>query len=214
MSSDDLTKLLGIRFERDGEGRFIAWSNLPAQISGETAHPARWQMIAIAHACAQYGAEKLSQPGKTTQMGASSSRFFSDGKGTRLMAVAEVLYRDAQKSSWRTSLYRLGDKERQTADKLVAEFNSDFVEIDLPVDSVQLAKAPKVVSEKASLTPFAETQTETVADRRRQQIFVGACEVIARKGFAAASMREIAKAASITIPTMYKYIETKKTSCL
>ncbi|AMO54953.1 hypothetical protein GZ77_25625 [Endozoicomonas montiporae] len=51
---------------------------------------------------------------------------------------------------------------------------------------------------------------ETIADKRRQQIFKGACEVISRKGFGSATMREIAKAADITIPTMYKYIRTKE----
>ena len=209
MSTDDLTKLLGIRFERDGDNRFIAWSNLPAETAVGTIEPARWMMTAIADACSQHGADKLAGKGRSALMCNSTSRFFSNGQGSRFMAVAEKLYQDNDSSSWRTSLYRLGDNERQTPDKLVADFSADFIDIEQQETPVIISEQPKLLS-VAELTPFAESQTETIADRRRQQIFIGACEVIARKGFGAASMREIAKAANITIPTMYKYIETKE----
>ena len=49
-----------------------------------------------------------------------------------------------------------------------------------------------------------------MAEERKRQIFEGACRVIARKGFANASMREIAAAAGMPVPTMYEYIRRKE----
>jgi len=47
-------------------------------------------------------------------------------------------------------------------------------------------------------------------DCRRQDIARAACEVIAEKGFAAATMREIAQAAGMHVPTMYQYVASKE----
>ena len=49
-----------------------------------------------------------------------------------------------------------------------------------------------------------------VAEIRRRQIVDAACEVIARKGFANATIREIAAAAGLHVPTMYQYIDGKE----
>lgn len=50
---------------------------------------------------------------------------------------------------------------------------------------------------------------QTAADKRREQIAAAASEVIARKGFAKATMREIADAACMHVPTMYQYVASK-----
>ena len=44
---------------------------------------------------------------------------------------------------------------------------------------------------------------------RREQIAAAAAEIIARKGFAGASIREIAEAAGMHVPTLYQYIASK-----
>ena len=44
----------------------------------------------------------------------------------------------------------------------------------------------------------------------RRQIFEGACEVISRKGFGDASVREIAKAAGVSVPSLYQYVTNKE----
>ena len=61
----------------------------------------------------------------------------------------------------------------------------------------------------ASMTDTA-AKTGTVVDLRRRQIFEAACDVIARKGFAKATIREIAAAADMPVPTMYQYLERKE----
>ena len=49
-----------------------------------------------------------------------------------------------------------------------------------------------------------------MAEIRRQQIVNAACDIIARKGFANATIREIAAAAGLHVPTMYQYIDSKE----
>lgn len=46
-------------------------------------------------------------------------------------------------------------------------------------------------------------------DKRREAIAIAATEVIARKGFAAATIREIADAAGLHVPTLYQYVTGK-----
>src|SRR5262249_38068026 len=62
----------------------------------------------------------------------------------------------------------------------------------------------------AAEAPPGDAARPRMADTRRDQIFRGAREVMTRKGFAKASVREIAEAAGMPIPTMYKYIRSKE----
>lgn len=50
----------------------------------------------------------------------------------------------------------------------------------------------------------------TLSERRRKQIFEGACEVISKKGYGDASIRAIAQAAELPASTMYEYIDSKE----
>ena len=83
-----------------------------------------------------------------------------------------------------------------------------------------VAKATVVkVAEHASEPPSARKAAGAVASRRkaddpvsdRQELIAeAAVEIIAEKGFAAASMREIAAAAGMHVPTMYQYVKNKE----
>ena len=53
-------------------------------------------------------------------------------------------------------------------------------------------------------------QNKDLIDRRSNQIVQGAIKVFSKKGFHEASVREIAKAAGITMGTMYNYIRKKE----
>jgi uncharacterized protein (TIGR00369 family) len=48
-----------------------------------------------------------------------------------------------------------------------------------------------------------------IARQRRDQIFEAACHVFAEKGFAKATVKEIAEAAGLHVPTMYQYVRSK-----
>lgn len=68
------------------------------------------------------------------------------------------------------------------------------------------------VSVSAGLRPLGSVPEKgaSTAEIRRLQIFNGACEVIARKGYGDASIRDIAKAAKVSVPTVYQYVENKE----
>lgn len=83
-----------------------------------------------------------------------------------------------------------------------------------------VAKATVVkVAEQPDRRPAAQYAGSAAAPGRatgdpvadRQEVIAGAAvEIIAEKGFAAASMREIAAAAGMHVPTMYQYVKSKE----
>jgi AcrR family transcriptional regulator len=52
--------------------------------------------------------------------------------------------------------------------------------------------------------------SKAIVDERWRQILEGASKVITAKGFAKATIREIAAAAEMPVPTMYQYLERKE----
>ncbi|MGI9282980.1 MAG: TetR/AcrR family transcriptional regulator [Endozoicomonas sp.] len=208
--SVDIKQLLGIRLEKGDGVQAVAWSEQSQLAKAGNGEVQRWMLTLLAEACVQNGADRASGKELKAKVIDSSCRFFNEGVGNRFMAVSEPVYKRPDMLAWRTCLYRLTEKERQSPEKMIADFTHTF---ELSIEKVgekktEATKDKPVVAETSS--SFLQSHPETVADRRRQQIFKGACEVIGRKGYGSASMREIAKAADITIPTMYKYIDTKE----
>jgi AcrR family transcriptional regulator/acyl-coenzyme A thioesterase PaaI-like protein len=73
----------------------------------------------------------------------------------------------------------------------------------VPGTAPAVRRPPDVASGREPAPP------PTGAVARRRQIAEAACEVIARKGFAAATIREIAAAAGLHVPTLYQYVASK-----
>ncbi|MBN9010533.1 MAG: helix-turn-helix transcriptional regulator, partial [Rhizobiales bacterium] len=74
----------------------------------------------------------------------------------------------------------------------------------------EAAEAEAMAAEApAPATPAVNGTPTSLAEKRRDQIAAAACGVIARKGFANATMREIADAAGLHVPTMYQYVASK-----
>jgi AcrR family transcriptional regulator len=77
------------------------------------------------------------------------------------------------------------------------------------------AASPPILAQPAApprttRTALSKSFSQPIIDERWRQIFEGACTVIAEKGFAKATIREIAAAAGMPIPTMYQYVERKE----
>ncbi len=63
---------------------------------------------------------------------------------------------------------------------------------------------------RLAVAPAAETETPvTTVASRRERILAAATEVIGRKGFANATIREIADEAGMHVPTLYQYVASK-----
>ncbi len=135
---------------------------------------------------------------------------FGTAGGEALTAVAVPVRGSAQEQTWRCQVFRHARRSRPGSDALAAEITQRFilVEKEEAPENTEALHAHSRDTSKDAADGTANASAD-LADRRRRQIFEGACEVIASKGWANASIRDIVKAAGITIPTMYQYIENK-----
>lgn len=142
----------------------------------------------------------------------TQTRFLATPEAGRLRAVAEPLHQDAGHSLWRATVYqyRDGSAERKIAETSVTYLLGPDTRPEPTAEPRTLTKEEAPVAPVALEDAEAETPESGVAEKRRRQIFQGACEVIAKKGYPNASVREIAAAAGIPIPTMYQYIKSKE----
>lgn len=146
----------------------------------------------VGQAAAEYGAARLA--GAAASAVESSCRFLRPVPGDVLKATARPLRREAGLQVWRASVHRGFAAFRPDASNQAAEVTQSF-----------LTAAPLPTPAAVDLEPAGGT-----ADQRRRQIFSAACEVISRKGYDKASVREIAAAAGLPIPTLYLYVRNKE----
>ena len=97
----------------------------------------------------------------------------------------------------------------------------ETVVVEVPAEHVGpmrviLRRGTQTMAELTAHLPVpAEADTQSVGaapalpHERREQIYSAACDVISRRGLAATSMRDIAKAAGMSVGTMYRYIDNK-----
>ncbi|MFW6028116.1 MAG: hotdog fold thioesterase [bacterium] len=206
-------KLLGITILSSAADRVVT----EMQVSGE--HMTAEDVVnggiimTMADTTAAYGAVLNMPEGCTTATIESKTNFLRKGTGVRLRAEAVPIHVGRTMSVWRTQVLRGGGKP-------IAEITQ--TQIYRPAESKAAAatqrqdrlveRAPGEAS-PANLTVFeggpARTRRGATVEDRKRQIFEAACEVIAHKGFANASIREIALTAQMPVPTMYQYIEGK-----
>jgi len=126
-------------------------------------------------------------------------RAFATCDGDEVSCRLHLLAANGSGRTWRIAFQSAVDAE------LLAEVTAHEPRADSGA-SVAAATTPVVVTERdAPAIPATAT-----ADARWQQIFEAACEVIGRRGYGAASMREIAKTAGLPIATMYQHIGAKE----
>lgn len=201
-------RILGIEFTSASPTHVVA----RARISPE--HLTRPDVVhgglvmTLADCAGAYGAVlNLPGPGKTTATIESKTNFLKRGRGAELLAEAVPIHVGSKLSVWRTSVFRGGREP-------IAEVTQTQIVLDEPAGEHDIlrrqtpASAAKVavLPSKASARNFRKA----VVDERQRQIFDGACRVIAAKGFDKATIREIAAAANMPIPTMYQYVERKE----
>ncbi len=70
------------------------------------------------------------------------------------------------------------------------------------------AAAPVLMAAEARRSAVGRTGGSSL-EKRREQIAAAACDVISRKGFAGATIREIADAAGLHVPTLSRFVSSK-----
>lgn len=210
--------LLGIEFIDVEPDRVVAVMKL------ESCHFTRPDVVhggfimALADAAGAYGAVMNLPDGYTTATVDSSTRFLRKGSGDKLRCVSTPVHVGNTLSVWRNEVYRGKD------DRPIAEVTQS--QLVIPERSTESAATEELRREMMASTThednadsmssaFGRTAkssrfSQSVVDDRRQQIFEGASEVIAEKGFAKATIREISARAGLPVPTMYQYVKRKE----
>jgi uncharacterized protein (TIGR00369 family) len=221
-SGEPLSPEAFMAFHRQGIGRLLNISFLSAepdrvvaQLDVDTAVCTRPDVVhggaimALADCACGYGAVLNLPPGHATATIESKTNFWRKGRGPIVRAESIPLHIGRSMSVWRASIFR-GEAQiaEVTQTQLVFRDRDDNA---APADTAA-APAPAAATKisASTRTALSRTFSQPVVDERWRQIFEGACAVIAEKGFAKASIREIAAAAKMPIPTMYQYVERKE----
>lgn len=216
LHNQGIGKLLGIELTGADRSRVVATMETRAE------HLTRPDVIhggvimALADCAGAYGAVLNLPEGMTTATIESSSNFFRKGSGSTLRAVSTPLHVGSTVSIWRTTVYR-GDDEHiaeVTQTQIVIPERSAEAEATETLKAELLVGSPDQDPDDGD-SAFGRTDisrgfSQRVVDDRRRQIFEGASNVIAEKGFAKATIREIAARSGIPVPTMYQYVKRKE----
>lgn len=137
---------------------------------------------------------------------------FQRGQGGVLFARAEEVFSGNDCATVRAKVFRTADRGTLTSSDCIAEYTvqARFVAGDALEE--EAVSEPVVYSQPRATDEEMKTMSskEQAMEIRRRKIFDGACEVIGREGYAATTIRKVAKAAGVPISTMYQYIDTKE----
>ncbi len=195
-------RMFGIRFLVGEPDRVVAEAPVARALMAREGVVHGGLLMAMADQTSAYGAVLNLPPGCTTATIESKTNFLRAGTGDILRAEARPLHIGRRTSIWRATITRgPGDPIADvTQTQLYFEESAPGTTVAAPVP--EAAPGPKPAHNTAP--------APNIADERRRQIFEGACQVIAHKGFANATIREIAAAAGMPVPTMYQYIKRKE----
>jgi uncharacterized protein (TIGR00369 family) len=206
-------KVLGITFLEADPGRVEVQLQVSDAVCTRPDVVHGGAIMALADCASGYGAILNLPPEHTTATIESKANFWRKGTGPTVRAVSQPLHIGRTMSLWRASVFR-GEKQIAEVTQTQLFFRNEGryaeKEGDGSTDAADRQADQPVVAAQAARTRVSRTFSQPVVDERWRQIFEGACAVISAKGFAKASIREIAAAAQIPISTMYQYVERKE----
>lgn len=180
----------------------------PSQVQGETKLP---QQVVAAGGMSSLGAiigfaEDLVRHGLAATRAESAAFATTDCKtlfyrpvGSAVLGgQAALLHEAGDELVWQVTVYAASEKP--VAAIILTVRNNGITK------STAANAAPVHLPDLA----VAEPEGDDPGQRKREQIASAACEVISRKGFANSTIREIAAAAGMHVPTLYQYVESKE----
>lgn len=122
-------------------------------------------------------------------------------KPGRLLGYASPVHIGRTTQVWRTDI-------TDSRGVLVATVTQTQLVLPMRGAEVDSKRQPTVAA--AATSDHKKNAGGSVSEQRRQQIFEAASRVFGEKGFANASVREVADAAGMPVPTMYQYFRSKE----
>lgn len=200
----------GIAVKRDGQGQLVEM-NLGAQDLDADAWPHDDACSRIAWV-AVLDALKEMPPHGFARVVDTKLSVFQRGEGPVLLAQAEPVFCSSDSAVVRASIYRAEGRGGLSPANCIGEYTAQVRLIDSDQLTADTTEAESVEPPPATLEEESQVLTgkEQAMEARRRKIFDGACEVIGSEGYAATTIRKVAKAAGVPISSMYQYIDTKE----
>lgn len=151
---------------------------------------------------ARHAATVALDAGQSTTVDCKTS-FLSPCRTETLALDARLIHRGDKTSVWRIAIF---DTQRRP----VGEVTQTEMTVEYWQPAAAGADAPPAAIELVRNSRGKRAGGKDTATERREQIVRGACEVIGKKGYAGASVRDIAAAAGMPVPTMYQYVQSKE----
>jgi 1,4-dihydroxy-2-naphthoyl-CoA hydrolase len=160
-------------------------------------------LMAVADAVAAHGTIGNLPAGTSTTTIESKTNFVRAGRPGPLIAESVPVHIGRKTMVWTTTIRDDGDRVLAivTQTQLVLQDDPDTLEASPAVSTVSHPPEQRETD--------SEDHPLSTAEKRRAQILQAASRVISKKGFASASIREIAAAAGMPVPTMYQYMKSK-----
>jgi len=164
-------------------------------------------VMAMASQLASHGATLALPAHCASRTVESKLSFLAPRRVHRLTGEARMLHRQETVAVWRTVIF---DDNREALAELT-QTEQALAGYETAGDTaVGNAVSARGVPDGETRAVNGRPARGNVAAERREQIFRGACEVFAQKGYASATVRDIAAAAGMPVPTMYLYVRRKE----
>ena len=194
-----LGKVLGISFPFAAPHRVMARLEIEPEYLAGGGSVSGSVIMALADCANTYGAVLNLPPGHESATIESKTNFMGPGRGKTLSAQAHPIHVVTSISVWRAVVSR--DEEQ------IADVTQTQMTVESGRTKTAAASEPRI---DVGMGTIAQNFSKTVVDERWQRIVEGASKVIAAKGFAKATIREIAAASDMPVATMYQYLERKE----
>lgn len=167
-------------------------------------------IVALAEALAGHGSTLNLEPATQTTTIELKTNFMQRGQPGPVFGVAVPLHVGRSTMVWQTTIHDERDRRLAVVQQTQIIFKED------PDDAQQL-QATADVAESAAAVAAGDVQSKASAkhsglstsEQRRAQIIEAAFPLISKKGFAHTSVRDIAEAAGLSVPAIYKYVSNK-----
>lgn len=197
-------KVLGITFPYAARHRVIAQLAIEPEYLNDQGSVTSSIVMALADCANGYGASLNMAPGSASVPIESKTHFLKAGHGKTLRAEASPVHIGASISVWRAPVFRDEDQIAEVTQTQMTVAGGDVVALS------PRAAGPAERGTANGQGVVAEGFSKAVVDERWRRIVEGASKVIAAKGFAKATIREIAAASDMPVATMYQYLERKE----
>ena len=194
----DFDDYIGVEFLSASKSRVVGRLMARRQhlIDGDRIHGG--VIVAMAEALAGHGsALNLGSASQTTTIELKTN-FMRPGRPGLIFGVAVPLHVGRSTMVWQTSIQ--DEQERRLAVVQQTQIVFQTEEYD-PV--------PPAAEEPTAPEPSPKKDPLSTTEQRRAQIIEAAFPLISKKGFAQTSVREIADAAGLSVPAIYKYVPNK-----